>query len=388
MRKKRRNPKQIRIVIVLVLISILVCFFCYKFKDGDDAEVFSSWDENLSSTTNYVEEMNWTDTGIEVEGIMKNNNGVFYLKICRPFNKDCIGFSAEVTKKGTFRGELDLTNLENGVYEVFVESEREEKLTDNRSTIERIVRKRMNDKLITLDYSNDRVKLTVANFKYEYDILIDPGHGGEDSGSYNKYIDERKLNLEQSLYEKKRYEEHGLVVKMLRDDYSYGIMMGDDNWIAVRKRAYAIGYYGVVSRISYSNHHNSSEVKSYSGWEIIVPNRIGSDALKPELEVANDFEDNYQVREKHIRFYTRNGDNGELYSKRNNEIYNFIDYYAVIRIPYELFGVKNILYEGCYLSNLLDYDWYYTKGNWKEMSEYKIKAYVESLGKKYIPPKS
>ena len=35
---------------------------------------------------------------------------------------------------------------------------------------------------------------------------------------------------------------------------------------------------------------------------------------------------------------------------------------------------------------LSDYDWYYNKGNWKKLSEEKIKAYVTALGIDYKEP--
>ena len=56
------------------------------------------------------------------------------------------------------------------------------------------------------------------------------------------------------------------------------------------------------------------------------------------------------------------------------------------RYPLELFNVKTVIYEGCYMSNTKEFLWYYNEGNWKKASEIKIKNYVESLGVKYVPP--
>ena len=67
-------------------------------------------------------------------------------------------------------------------------------------------------------------------------------------------------------------------------------------------------------------------------------------------------------------------------------MYYFTDYYAVLRVPYQLFNVNNVLFEGSYLSNSKDFDWYYTNNNWKKLSEDKIKTYVEALGIEYIEP--
>lgn len=103
--------------------------------------------------------------------------------------------------------------------------------------------------------------------------MIDVGHGGVDSGSTNSYIYEKTLNLTQSLYEKKRYEEHGLKVLLTRTNDSYGLQMGDKSLSALRRKAFAVGYYGVVSKIVYSNHHNSISDSNYSGYELILTNQ-------------------------------------------------------------------------------------------------------------------
>ncbi len=386
-KRRKRKLNWFRIILVAVLFIGIVYFVVKSFSfSGKEEEVpaviMPEWEEDLSPTTNFVNTMEWTDEGIFINGTMASNNGTFELKICSIPLEECKSFEGVSKGAKTYEGTILLGDLENGSYELKINSGKEEKLTDTRPLLEKIARAHIKDKLVTIDYSNDRVKLDIEDFAYEYDILIDPGHGGEDAGSYNKEMDEEKLNLEQALYEKKRYEEHGLKVKLIREDNSYGIMMGDESWSNVRRRAYAMGYYGVVSRVSYSNHHNSSVVKSYSGWEIIVPGENVD--ISNEKKVASLWEEDYVVRENHLRFYARSEEGG-IFSKEEDEVYKFNDYYAVIRIPYSLYHVKNPLYEGSYLSNSLDYDWYYKKDNWKKLSEDKIKTYVEYLGKTYIP---
>ena len=108
---------------------------------------------------------------------------------------------------------------------------------------------------------------------------------------------------------------------------------------------------------------------------------------KSELALEKKIYDNiasiYSVNEEHMRFYTRNYDTDELMDKVNGEVYSFRDYYAIIRIPNELFNKKIVVYEGCYLSNRNDFNWYWQKGNWKKISEAKIKEYVNYLGVTY-----
>lgn len=386
---KKRNPKQYRIIIALLLLGLLIylpiSFLEQKKITKEKEQWIAQRDQN--PTTNKVIEMAFTDQGIEITGTIHSQNQTYLLELCNLETLTCEIKEANSTSNANeYQGNLSFEHLDNGTYGLYIKANTEEKVMDYRETIDKIVRAKIGDKLVTRIDQDHHVQFTIEDFKYQYDILIDPGHGGDDIGSYNDDIDEKRLNLLQSNYEKERYEEHGLTVKMIRDDYSYGIMMGEDSWSKVRQRAYAIGYYGVVAKVSYSNHHNSSIRKSDSGWEIIVPGRIAYDTLLPERKVKEIWEEAYLTREDHLRFYARD-EEGELYSRENGETYDFTDYYAVIRIPYDLYHVKNILYEGCYLSNSLDYDWYYTKGNWKDLSEAKIKTYVEYLGKTYIPPK-
>ncbi len=342
-------------------------------------------DITASMEINEIKSMSFTSDGIAVEGYIKDNNGTFKLAICNS-KKKCTTFDMQKKDNYYFSGNVKLSNLDNGSYDVYLESKDQSRAINKQEMQYRIARAKIGDKLVTFSYDKNLVSLKIEDFKYQYDILIDPGHGGTDPGAANQYIDEKNINLIQSQYEKKRYEEHGLKVLLLREDLSYGTVMGDSSWPAVRKKAYALGYYGVVSRISYSNHHNSSDDKSLMGWEIIVPATSSGNFMNNIYKIRDAWKELYPTNENHVRIYTRNYNTNVIFTKENNEQYYFTDYYAVIRIPYQLYNVNNVLFEGSYLSNLNDYDWYYNNGNWKKLSEEKIKTFVTSLGKEYIPP--
>lgn len=338
--------------------------------------------------SNLISDINFIDNGIYLRGYLKNNNGSFKLKLCDKNKKNCTSYDLNKEDKYYYNGEVNLTSLKDGTYYMWISSVNDEKVVNKLEMQYQIVRAKIGDKLVTFSYDNNNVKVKVEEFEYKYDILIDPGHGGSDPGASNSIIDEKTLNLEQSLYEKKRYEEHGLKVLLLREDETYGITMGDSTWPAVRRKAYALGFYGVVSKVTYSNHHNSSDDLSMTGWEIIIPALSTKEEMNDIYTVGDSWSKAYIKQEDHIRIYTRNYNTGSILTKEEDKKYDFTDYYAVIRIPYQLFNVKNVLYEGSYLSNALDFDWYYTDKNWKQMSEEKIKTYVEKFGKKYIAPQN
>lgn len=335
---------------------------------------------NYNKYPNIITSMHFTNSGINIIGYVKDATQNYIFKLCN--QKNCTKFNIK-QNKNNYSSTIDLRDIDNGTYDFILSSNNgDNKIFDELSTEEKIVRTKINNKLVTIIYNKDNsVSIKIDNFNYEYDVLIDVGHGGFDSGSSNSYTVEKKINLIQSLYEKKRYEEHGLKVLITRTDDSYGLQIGDSNLPAIRRKALAVGYYGVVSKIVYANHHNSiSDLKS-SGYEIILTNQGTKNNYSVEYNIANEWSKIYPNLDNHIRIYGRDYDSDAILSKEKGQVYNIKNYYAVQRIPYELFNIYTVTYEGCYLSNKTDYEWY--SKNWKKLSEIKIKKYVESLGLTY-----
>lgn len=347
-------------------------------------EVKNSYTINSNSITYN----SFTDNGIFIKGTIQSNK--FQNKILLKNKTTGNEFEVETKSIGRYYYQLslDVTNLENGTYEFYLVNDNLELLTNNMNNYKKIVRTRAGNKLITMNYDKAKVNMKIEPFKYQYDVVIDPGHGGDNTGATNgKYV-EKNINLEQSLYEKQRYEQHGLKVLLLRDSNdNYGTVMGYDEWELIDRKAFAVGYYGAVSRIVYSNHHNSSGNDTSMGWEILAQASKTYEELKIEHEIADTWSKMYAKQTNpYYRFYTKDLETATPNNKMNGETYDFEDYYSVLRIPNELFNVKNVLFEGAYINNSQDMNWYYEKQNWKQLSEVKIKAYVESLGIEYINP--
>ena len=172
----------------------------------------------------------------------------------------------------------------------------------------------------------------------------------------------------------------GYRVYMVRYDDSLGEMLGSASMDPLDRRGLTIGYYGAVSKISYSNHHNGSIDTGRHGFEILVSNDITAKDLAPELSLYNKFMNLYEINDDELRMYSRHYDTGETFNKANGEIYDYKNFYSVIRIPYELYNVKNVIYEPIYLSNASDFNWYYASRNFITVSELKIQEYVKYMG--------
>lgn len=364
----------------------------YTVKDssGNEATTYRTVQVRNSyvNNTNSITYNEFTYNGIFIKGMVQDNNyqNKILLKNKTTGNETIL--DTQKTNNHYYQIGIDATKLENGTYELYLVNDELEPLTNNMNDYTRLVRAHVGNKLVTMNYEKSKVNMIVENFEYQYDVVIDPGHGGDDTGATNgKYV-ERNINLEQSLYEKQRFEQHGLRVLLLRDsNKDYGTIMGSENWELIDRKGYAVGYYGSVSKIIYSNHHNSSGNETSRGWEILVPAGASYEDLKTEHKIADIWSDVYAKQTNpYYRFYTRDKETGTSNNKMNGEIYNFEDYYSVIRIPNRLFNVQNVLYEGAYVNNNSDMNWYYNQENWKKMSEIKIKQYVEKIGVKYIEP--
>ena len=347
---------------------------------NDKGALASSINETLYSNT--VMKNRFNSTGIYLYGYFSKGGSSYKIKLENTSSgEETIALMEEV-KPYYYEGNITLLNLENGIYQLYIVGNGEERLENHLGELARIVRAKIGNKLVTVNYANDEVSLTIEDFNYQYDVLIDVGHGGKEIGTSNGNILEKNLNLLISKYEKCRYEEHGLSVLLTREDDNDALMMGSSSQ-ELNRRGYAIGYYGVVSRIAYSNHHNSTVDANRMGYELLVQAGMPKKQLATEFDIVSDFNSIYKLTEEHDRVYARDYDSERSYSKLDGEKYSFSDYYAILRIPYQLFNTKMVIYEPTYMSNNDDFNWYYYDKNMISVSEIKIENYVKSLGKEY-----
>lgn len=326
--------------------------------------------------SNTIKSNKFTSSKIILEGYLKE-----------PLEENKIKLVGETIKEydisvnnNNYRIELDISDLANGTYKGYIN---EDRLLNKMAEIERLARAKVGSKLVTFSYTNDEVSINITDHSYQYDILINPGHGADDTGAINEYITEKEMNLKVSMYEKCRYEAHGLRVYMTRVNDTYSRDFGPRSAIRLHRLAYEMGYYGAVSKIVYSNHHNFIGNDYYMGYEILVAGALTSSELSSEIAIANKWNSIYTMTDNHLRFYARDYDTEVKYAKLGGQTYTFKDNYAVNRIPYRVSNVKSIIYEGCYMSNDNDFKWYWLDENWYRVSEAKIEVYVKSLGINY-----
>lgn len=338
---------------------------------------------NVYLYSNTIIKNKFNDTGVYYEGYVREKASSYKLKLKNRQNKSQYLYAMNISKDNFYKGNIDLTTVKNGVYDVYVVSSKEEKLINKLDIYSRIVRAKVGNKLITFSYENDNVLITVEDFKYQYDFVIDPGHGGDDIGSANGLIAEKNVNLMVSKYEKCRYESMGYRVYMTRYADSESELLGNNGMDPLDRRGLTIGYYGAVSKITYSNHHNGSLNRGEHGFEILVQSAMDKQKLSVEYNLYNKYKKYYNINDDKVRIYAKDYENSSILDKTNGQVYDNKNFYSILRITYELFNVKNVIFEPIYMTNASDFNWYYASRNWIKVSEIKIKEYVESIGGVY-----
>ena len=288
---------------------------------------------NVYLYTNTVVKNNFTNDGVYISGYVSDRSDSYKIKLKNRNNKRLeYTYNMNIDKNNYYSGDLKLLSLNDGLYDVYIIGSKEERLINKLDVFSRIVRAKVGNKLVTFTYDDDYVSINIEDFKYKYDFVIDPGHGGSDIGASNGLILEKDLNLMVSKYEKCRYEAMGYRVYLLRYDDTYGEVLGNSNLDQLDRKAIAIGYYGATSKVVYSNHHNGSLNTETHGFEILVQNSISKEDIATELSLANKFRKFYGINDNAIRVYSKDYYNDQIFDKENGQVYSNKNYYSVLRI--------------------------------------------------------
>ena len=172
-------------------------------------------------------------------------------------------------------------------------------------------------------------------------VVLDPGHGGSDSGATRGSVYEKNINFKVAQYCKAELEQYcGVTVYMTRT--------GDTN-PSLEKRAQIAANYG--ANILVSIHQNSGSSSAY-GAEVYYPNRNYKPAIGASGEAVADFiqKELVSLGLKDRGTKIRNTANGSTYADGS-----YSDYYGIIRNSKNL-GVPAIIVEHAFLSNASDYN--------------------------------
>ena len=187
-------------------------------------------------------------------------------------------------------------------------------------------------------------------------IIIDPGHGGVDSGARGNGGLEKDYSLLISKYMYDRFKELGIPVYLTRDS--------DITLSPSERTNKALSFLGDNPQvILLSNHLNAG---SGSGAEVIY-------ALRNDSKLANSILNNIGATGQNTR---------RVYQRRlpSDPIK---DYYFILR---DTGKIEPLIIEYGFIDNLADYD--FVKNNYKALAEAVIKAVLEYKGIPYTGPES
>lgn len=176
--------------------------------------------------------------------------------------------------------------------------------------------------------------------KSEVVVVLDPGHGGSDSGASANNLTEKNLTLKIAKYAKQELEEYyGVRVYMTRED---------DRFVELIDRAkYAEQ---MDADILVSIHMNSSTSSAATGAEVWYPNSSYNSSVYNEGKaVAQQIQDKLVeagMGDRGIKY--RNATDGSVYDDGS-----IMDYYSVIRNS-KLRGFPGIIVEHAFLTNSSD----------------------------------
>lgn len=110
-----------------------------------------------------------------------------------------------------------------------------------------------------------------------YDVVIDPGHGGMDSGASKNGHNEEELTLELAMKVKEKLEASGLKVKLTREE---GQLNKNEKLAEYGVHGRAVIPYEVKAKYVFSIHFNSNTYPSIHGLEVYTADNINYDLAK------------------------------------------------------------------------------------------------------------
>lgn len=365
---KKELIKKIGIKILVIMMILIVALVVYSiiYKINSINDIFKNVEDKEVSLTEYIV----YGTHLNLKGSLKTEtDNITNAKLClmtiNRKNLKNIELSYEKTDKGIefstsnlINGGVDLEDLATNTYYLFVKVEYKNKKAKyysikNETEYDNIeyytlTKNNRNNKVEVLfeDYDMDGKDLEYMyiSVNYEklpdnvYDVAIDPGHGGGDTGAEFNGYRESDLALKYSLLIKEELEDLGLKVLITRngtEDESFNTRSvydkdGRVNVIGASKAKYV-----------FSIHLNStSEPDKYNGVEIYAPTRANLDFAKSFadniVKYANTKYSNLEVNyRKEKGIYVRNFRESELEeSKETAEKVGFKPYEIKDYTPY------------------------------------------------------
>ncbi len=165
--------------------------------------------------------------------------------------------------------------------------------TDYKETIYYTFSNNHNKIVIDSDEEYQTIRFTVTENKDKeiYDVVIDPGHGGMDSGACKNGSCETDFTMKAALNLKEKLENNGVKVKLTREE---GQLTRNEVLSDYGEHGRAVINHEVHAKYVISIHLNSSGASSVNGLEVYAPTGIDyTFAKKLASNIKNETNTNY-----------------------------------------------------------------------------------------------
>jgi len=269
--------KKIICLIIILLLSGCKTFETSYSKEDKFLEIFNLIEE-VAYIKDYTIYGRYFNLSGEIEGefedlvlVLKNDSVENEYKLNLEITNDKTIFK---TNKLINEG-INLEYINEGEYAWFLKSQDTYYSLENKTSYDDL-----NYYTVTKDNQNRKIEISFSKFNDKsilslnskvtslpdnvYDIVIDPGHGGVDSGASKNGYFESHINLDYAKLLKEALESLGLKVKLTRDDNSYIPNYGENSRVSIP--------YLTKAKLMLSIHMNSA-VKNVGdgGVEVYVP---------------------------------------------------------------------------------------------------------------------
>lgn len=194
--------------------------------------------------------------------------------------------------------------------------------------------------IINTDNDYSTIGLTIKENKDDniYDITIDPGHGGMDSGAVVDKKEEKDYTMAISTKIKNNLEKNGIKVKMTHTENQ---LTKNDYFDEYNKNGRAVIPNEVKSKYTFSIHINQNNSSKASGIEVYTPDNINYEFAKSLADnLSKNTSFNYSNAKKYKMY---NGVYTHTFSQ--NEISNSLEGYKKKDYkPYNITKTSNYLY--------------------------------------------
>lgn len=314
-----------KIIWIILLITILGGSGYYYFKNIYIPKLTIE-DEKININNLYI-----YGTHLNLEGKVNNKDNLKLVLYNGDFKEINTNYEDDNFNLSRYINDgLYLDNIPRGKYYMFMRSGNEDdykyyalnNTTEYPNTTYYTSSKINNKIVIQNEESYPTMIMNVEKNKDDniYDVVIDPGHGGMDSGALNNKYRESSFTMDIALGIKKKLENSGLKVKLTREKDQLG---KDELLEEYGPSGRAVIPHNVHAKYLFSIHINSNPYRQANGLEIYTAKNINYDFAKTLTKnIIRSTGLNYSTNRNYKIFngiYSRNFSNNDIIESRKEK---------------------------------------------------------------------